>query len=75
MLAGGNHARDVGDIHHQVGAALFGDGAELLKVDDPRIGGSAGDDHLRAELQGHIAHLVVVDQAGLGVAAVEAGIV
>ena len=75
MLARGDEARDVGDVHHEVGAHLPGDLAELFKVDDPGIGGSAGDDHLRAVLQGQLAHLVIVDQAGNRVAAISDAVV
>ena len=70
MLARRDEACDVGDVHHEVGADLLRDLAELLKVDDARIGGSAGDDHPRAVLQGQLAHLVIINEAGNRVTAV-----
>src|SRR2546430_4902673 len=39
-------------------------------VDDPRVGGKAGDDHLRPVLLGEPLYLLVVDLARLGVDAV-----
>ena len=75
MLACGHHARDVGDVHHQIGARFPGDFTEALEIDDAGVGRRAGDDHAGAMLQGQRAHLIVVDQAGVGVTAVGDGIV
>jgi hypothetical protein len=61
--AGGDQAGDVGHVDEQVGADLVGDGAEARPVDDLRIGGEAGDDHLRLVLDGEALDFVVIDQA------------
>ena len=48
-------------VHEQVGADAVGDGAEAFPVDDQRISGSTGHDHLRLVLVGQFLHLVVID--------------
>ena len=44
-----------------VGLHLQAQGAERLGVDDPRVGGGAGDDQLGPVLQREVTHLVEVD--------------
>ncbi len=61
VLPAGDEPGDVGGVEHEERADLVGDGAERLRVDDPRVGGGAGDDDLRAVLEGGVAHLVEVD--------------
>ena len=62
-------------IDEQIGANLVGDGAETGEVQHLRIGGEAGDDHLRLMLHGQALDFVVVDQAGNVVDAVLHGVV
>ncbi|MDT4842831.1 hypothetical protein FQZ97_767460 [compost metagenome] len=65
----------MGHVDEQVGAYLVGDGAEAREVQDLRVGGEAGDDHLRLVLHCQALDFVVVDQAGGGVQAVLHGVV
>ena len=48
--ARGHHAGDVRDVGQQVRADRVGDLAEARPVGHPRVGGEAGDDHLRLVL-------------------------
>ena len=59
--AGGDEAGDVRHVHHEPGAHLVGDLAERREVDDPRVGGGAGDDQRGLQLARHVAYLVHVD--------------
>ena len=59
--AAGDQAGDVGGVEHEQGADLVGDRAERLGVDDPRVGGGAGDDQLGPVLERQVADLVEVD--------------
>ena len=68
-------ARDVGHIHHEVGADFVGHLTEELEIDDAGIGGSAGNDHLGSVLQGLGPDVVIVDEAGLDIDAVADGVV
>ena len=61
VLPAGDEPGDVGGVEHEERADLVGDVAERLRVDDARVGGGAGDDDLRAVLEGGVAHLVEVD--------------
>ena len=70
----GNQAADVRDVDHEVRADLVGDVAELLPVDEARIGACAGDDDLRRAFLGLLEHLVIVDHLGLGAHAVGDGV-
>ena len=70
MRATGDESGDVRGIDHEERAALVGDRAERLEVDDARVGGGAGDDQLGPFGQGDGAHFVVVDALGLAVDAV-----
>ena len=66
--AAGDQPGDVGGVEHEQRADLVGDLAERRRVDDARVGGGAGDDHLRLVLLGEVADLVEVDAlVGLGV--------
>ena len=47
---GRHEAREVGHVGHQVGADLVGDRPEGGEVPEARVGGGAGDDHLRPML-------------------------
>ena len=58
---GGHQAGDVGHVHKEVSPHLVGDVGKGLEVDDPGIGGGAGDDHFGLVLPGQIPDLVVVD--------------
>ena len=49
---GGDQAGEVRHVHHQVGADLVGDPAELGEVQLPGVGRPAGDDQLRPVLAG-----------------------
>jgi hypothetical protein len=51
----------VGRVEHEQRADLVRDLAERLGVDDPRVGGGAGHDDLRAVLAGEVPDLVEVD--------------
>ncbi|GAA3044020.1 hypothetical protein GCM10020000_24360 [Streptomyces olivoverticillatus] len=62
---GGDEAREVGHVDHQVCADLVGDPAEGREVQLPRVGGPAGDDQLRPVLLGEALDLLHVDQVGL----------
>ena len=57
-----HQAGDMGHIHHQAGSHLVGDLAERLEIYGPRIGGRAGDDHLRAALPCGFLHLVIIQE-------------
>ena len=67
MNACGNEACDMRHIYHKVCANLLCDRGEFLKIDDPRICGSACKDELRLALKGESSYLLVVyDVLGLG---------
>src|SRR5690606_13364020 len=61
--AGGDQAGHVGHVDEQVGTDLVGDGAEAGEIQHLRVGGEAGNDHLRLVLDGQTLDFVVVDQA------------
>ena len=63
-------SRDVRHVYHEVGADLLGDGCDFFKIDDARIGGSAGDNELRFCFERGLAQLVVVDASCLCIHAV-----
>jgi hypothetical protein len=65
--AGGHEAREVGHVGEEERADLVGDRAEGGEVPEARVGGGAGDDHLRPALTGQRADLVHVDQVGRAV--------
>src|SRR5690606_25819034 len=58
--AAGDQPGDVGGIEHEQGADLVGDLPERCGVDDPRVGGGAGDDDLGPVLLGQLTDLVEV---------------
>ena len=58
---GGDQAREMGHVDHEVGAHRVGDLAEAREVEDPRIGRAAADDQLRLVLLGQGLDLVEVD--------------
>ena len=58
---GGDQARVVGHVDHQLGADLAGDLGELVVRNLARIGAGAGDDQLRLVLAGQPGDLVEVD--------------
>ena len=64
VLAGGDQAGEVGHVDHQLGPDRVGDLAEGGEVELARVGGPAGDDHLRLVLLGEARDLVHVDAAG-----------
>mmetsp|Transcript_10472 Transcript_10472/g.26037 ORF Transcript_10472/g.26037 Transcript_10472/m.26037 type:complete len:209 (+) Transcript_10472:529-1155(+) len=64
-LASRHEAADVRDVRHHVRAGGVTDLANALVVPVPRVGGGAGDDQLRAEHEGELLHLVIVDVACL----------
>ena len=51
VLAGGDQPGEVRHVHHQPGADRVGDLAERGEVELARVGGPAGDDHLRLVLR------------------------
>ena len=61
MRAAGDQAGEVRHVDHEIGADLVGDLAEAAKIDDARIGGAAGDDHLGPMLLRELLHLLIVD--------------
>src|SRR5207244_5598937 len=65
-----DEAGDVRRVDQEQRAGLVGDLAEGGEVDDPRVRGRAGDDHLRALAHGEVANPVVVERLGLVVDAV-----
>ena len=52
---------DVGHIHEMISPHLFGDRADALEIDDPRIGARPRKDHLRTAFHRLALELVVVD--------------
>mmetsp|Transcript_1799 Transcript_1799/g.6402 ORF Transcript_1799/g.6402 Transcript_1799/m.6402 type:complete len:488 (-) Transcript_1799:88-1551(-) len=67
LLARGYQSANVRHVHQKVRADLVRDGPEAGVVPVTRIGGSAADDHLGAEVQRLLLQLVVVDVARLRV--------
>ena len=67
VQARGDEAREVGHVDHQQGAHLVGDLAEAGEVQHARVGGPAGEQHLRPALAGDPRDLVHVDEAALAV--------
>ena len=61
VLPAGDEPGDVGGVEHEQRADLVGDGPERRRIDDPRVGGGAGDDDLGAVLERRVAHLVEID--------------
>ena len=57
----------MGHVGEEQRADLVGDRAEGGEVREARVGGGAGDDHLRPALTGQRADLVHVDQVGRAV--------
>ena len=72
MGPAGDQAADVGHVHEHIGPDLVAYLADPGPVYDAGVGGGAGDYHLRLQLPGHAAHLVIVDELGGGVHAVGA---
>ena len=60
MLAGGDEPGEVGHVDEQLRADRVGDLAEGGEVEVARIGGPAGDDHLRLVLVGEPLDLLHV---------------
>lgn len=54
-------------IDHEDRADLVGDLPEGRPIEDPRVGGIAGDDHLRSFLERNLADVVEIDHLGVGV--------
>ena len=67
VQTGGDEAGEVRHVGPQIRADLVGDGAERLEVEGARVGGPAGDEHLRALGQGLLTDAVHVDAVGLRV--------
>ena len=59
--AAGDQPGDVGGVEHEQRADLVGDRPERLGIEAARVARRAGDDHLRAVLEGEVADLVDVD--------------
>src|SRR5579883_3166266 len=59
--AAGDEPGEMRHVHHEIGADLVGDPAEAREVDDPRIGGAAGDDELRPLFARQSLHFLEVD--------------
>ena len=67
VQAGSDKAGEVGHVYPQFRPHLVGDGAEGRKILVARVGGPAGDNHLRPFGQGLLPHSVHVDTEGGGV--------
>ena len=61
VKASGDEAGDVRNVDHEVGTDLVGDLCEAREVDDARVGGCAGDNHLRLAFLSLLLERVVVD--------------
>ena len=48
-------------VHEQISTDAVGDGAEALPVDDQRVSGCSGHDHLGLVFVGQLLYLVVID--------------
>ena len=62
VQAGGDQPGEVSHVAEQERAHLVGDLAELVDLDDARVGRAAADDQLGLVLERERAHLVVVDR-------------
>ncbi len=60
--AGGDQPREMGHVHHQIGADRIGDRSELGEVYMAAIGRAAGDDQLGPFAQRDLGQGVVIDQ-------------
>ena len=65
VQASRNQAGEVGHVNPQVGADLVRDRAELSEVLVARVGGPAGDDHLRLDLASLLTQLGHIDEVGV----------
>ena len=61
MKARSHQARDVGHVHHQIGAHLVRHLAEALKVDGAAVRAGAGDNEFRLRRHRDALQLVVID--------------
>jgi hypothetical protein len=61
MESSSDQSRDVGDVHHERGASLPGDGSESFKIDGAWVSARTGDDELGFMLTGEALEFVVVD--------------
>ena len=61
MDAAGDEPGEMRHVHHEVGADLVGNRAKAGKIDETRIGRTAGDDNLRPVLPREHRHLRHVD--------------
>ena len=59
--AASDQAREMRHVDHKIGVHFIGDGTEASKIDDPRIGRTAGDNQLRTMLQGQGLNRVIVN--------------
>ena len=66
MHATGHQPGNVRHVGEEERADLVGDAAERREVEHPRVRRATGDEQLRAHPLRDLAHLVVVDQAGVG---------
>src|SRR5690606_5339226 len=74
MHATSDQSGKVCHVDHEVSAHLIRDPAEAFEVQDPGVGGAAGDDHLRLMLVRQALDLIEVDQAILAAHSVLYGI-
>ena len=74
MLPGGDKARNMRHVDHEIRADGIGDFAHALKVDQARISAGARDDELRFLLLCAPLYHIVVDHLGLRADAVEGGV-
>ena len=65
MYACGDESCDVRHVDHEIGTDAVRDLAELLEVDEARIGARSGKDEARLVLLRKLGDLVVVDEAGV----------
>ena len=71
MFARRDKSRDVRHVHHEVRPHGVRDLAHALEINKSRIGARAGDDELGSVALRRLKHLVVVDDLGLRLHAVE----
>ena len=64
VQSGGDHPGDVGHVDPEGCSDLVGDRAEGGEVEQTRIGAPAGDEYLRASLEGLRAHDIHIDEEG-----------
>ncbi len=70
MHARCHQARDVGHVHHQLGAAGVGRLTEFLEVNRPGVGRGAGHNQLGLDFLRPLNQFIIIDALGLRVQAI-----